>query len=385
MKQKSAKKHLSQKRTSKKSSLSLRYISISFLALVILFAGSSLFKATTKIHVLGTSTGPVFLADKGESDGQSTDNAPTSGPTGPTPSASGNGGNNTSGNNSGGSPTIISGGTTTQPASNTQVDCIGPDGKHFTTDFHNCQELNQKWGLNNFQFIPLGKSEDNQTETPEKPEPTQAAEHSQGKLEVQMEGNKSEFNLETAGTHIEMKQEDDGSISIKAKKADGTEVQLQTNALDQINESLKEKDIEVGTTSANGFAIRSGGVEAQTSFPLSVDPSTKTLAVTTPNGTTDVTVLPNQAVKSLLDQKVLSNILSTGNATTASAAAGTQTVGLTEVNNQPAFAIQGVSDKRLFGLFPVAFNKTVFVSAQNGQTLQTQESLINQILENLSF
>ncbi len=154
---------------------------------------------------------------------------------------------------------------------------------------------------------------------------------------------------------------------------------LGNDALTKINDALKEKDIQVGTNSAEGFTIKSHGVEAETHFPLSVNPATNALSVTTPAGTKTVTVLPNQAVQNLLQHQVLS-------AVSQSTASGAATpIILTQIDNQPAFAVKGVSDKKLFGIFPISLNKTVFVSAQTGTVLQTQQSFIDQILNALSF
>lgn len=218
------------------------------------------------------------------------------------------------------------------------------------------------------------------------PNPTEAPSHQtietpQGKVEIQQEGNKSQVNLESAGTHIEMKQEDNGALKVTAHKEDGTEVQMESKSLDTINAALKERDIEVSSTSATGLSIRSGDTEAKTNLPLSLDTATKNLSVTTSTGKTDLTILPNQAVLNVLQSKLLSGIPQQA----ATESATNKTISLIEFNNQPAFAIQGESNKRLLGLFPMSFSKTVYVSAQNGQVLQTQEDQFNKILESISF
>ena len=58
---------------------------------------------------------------------------------------------------------------------------------------------------------------------------------------------------------------------------------------------------------------------------------------------------------------------------------------LTEVNNELVFAVKGVLQKKLLGLIPVAFAKTGFVSATTGRITKTDETLINRILETISF
>lgn len=342
-----------------------RYATLIIIIIAVLLLVTLFVKAASRVHVLGATTDPVLLADMGDQQN-------------PSPQ-----------------PTEKVNTSTDQPSpSEALVDCLGPDGKHFTASFHDCQDINKQTGT--FQFTPLSKPEETKTDGANKRtgEPTtvpieetthQNIETPQGHFEVQTEGNKGELNLETAGMHIEMKKEDNGSLKLVAHKSDGTEVQLQTNALDQINEVLKEKDVEVSTSSANGFAIKSPGAQAITNFPLSIDPTTKSLAITTSNGTTDVTTLPNQAVQNALQQGQLTNVLSTANQTTPTVTTGNNIIDLTELNNQPVYAVQGVANKNLLGLFPVAFRKTVYVSVKDGQIVQVQQSLLNQLLQVVSF
>ncbi len=194
------------------------------------------------------------------------------------------------------------------------------------------------------------------------------------KVEFQSENGKREIHLQQGNSSIEISSED-GHLSVKAKNADGTEVQLQENALDKINEALKDEDVEIATTSGNGFLIRKGQFEAQTHFPLSINPTTNALTVTTPAGVKTVAILPDVAVNNLLRQKYIDEV--------ASSSANTGIV-LGVMNNQPAFQINGVDNKKLLGFISVAIDKTAFVSAQNGQVLKIDESFLSKLLDLLS-
>lgn len=353
------------------------------LVLAILVSGK-IASGVTKTHVLGAST--VLLADKGSDDSGNLDGSTSGSGAGSDSNGSGlnsGSGSSASGSNSSEGPGAItlSGATAgTTVSVDTKVDCVGPDGRHFTTDFKGCQELNLHWGHTNFSFTPLSTSNiENETNNKVEIQPTV---ENKGILEVEKEGSKAKIGLQTKGLHVELKTEDNGQLTIKAKQENGTEVTLQDNSLNAINETLKNRGVEVGTASAGELAIKSHGVEAHTSFPLSIDPTTDTLTVTTPAGTKEVTVLPNQAVQGLLNSHILSHVLSQTSGATSSA---TTVVALSAVNGQPVFEIQGVKEKHLLGIFPVAFQKTVTVSAQTDQVLSTQENLINQILESLSI
>lgn len=363
----------------------IRYISIGLIVLALIIIGGMISKAMSKVHVLGANTGPFILADQGNDINEDTISQPTTQvdqialpPQTNTSEDNSDSSTETqpNGNISSNEPHPA---TSPQPSDSTQVDCIGPDGKHFTTDFHACQELNQKWGRSNFNFTPLEKT----TFPPTKGGTKQPA-LPRNIQDRQQEGEKKPLPV-PSGTQFLLKNDGNGSATITAKHKDGSEEQLQPDAFAQINDTLKEKDMEVSTNSANGFSIKSGTVRAETNFPLSIDPTTKTLSVTTPTGTADVAILPNQAVQNVLTHRLLSHVLSSASQNAASSAAAEQTISLTQVNNQPAFAIPGVSEKKLLGIFTVAFAKTVFVSAQTGQIVQTQENTFDRILEAFSL
>ncbi len=391
MKKITRKKSSPTKRTKRnpQSILFVRYTSVAFALLVAAVAFKFLVAASSNVHVLGASTGPVLLARGGEDE---TETEHQNGQEQPEPphqeSNSGSGGQNSGGNGQSSNTTSPTD-TQPSPSSDTKVDCVGPDGKHFVTSFHDCQELNAKWGRKNFEFTKVGaSSESKKTEDKQKtiiPQ-TLTGQQTPSKLEVRKEGSKTEIKLEKPGSHIEIKREDDGRVKVKEKNEDGTEVELEEkDTIEKLNAELEDKGIEIGTGSAKKFAFKKGKIEAHTDFPLTVDPTTKQLSVTTESGTHDVTVLPDKAVQNLLDKKVLTNVVSTGTPTSGSVSDTNNVVGLTEVDNKPAFEIHGVKDKKVIGLFPVAFTKTVYVSAEDGKVLKTQQGTWDKILEFISF
>lgn len=154
-----------------------------------------------------------------------------------------------------------------------------------------------------------------------------------GKVQFQSENGNSEVSLQNNNSQLEIKNEN-GQLSINATDANGKETQLKTNSLEKINEALKNSDVQVGTSSANELTIRNGNVEAKTNFPLSINPTTNTLTVTTPAGVKDVAVLPNAAVQNLIQHGVINQVTTT---TTATNGAQLQQVTLGLLNNQPVF------------------------------------------------
>lgn len=388
MKKKSAKKSTHNKHISQ-SLVYIRYASLALMAVAVVLAGKGFLSATSRIHVLGVQTGPVLLADHGGDD--SAGESSGAGSSGGTSNSSGGG------NNSGSSPNIGdsqnpgssggSGSSQTSISNNTQVDCVGPDGNHFTTDFKSCSDLNNAWHHSNFSFTPLNtfqQSPEQENEAKPTPEQFKQQNPNQGKpneLRVKTEDGKARIDLIQNGIKVNIEQEGD-KVKIKAEKPDGTEIELETkNTLDVLNKELETEGVEIATTDANTIAIKKNGVEAETEFPIGVDPVSHELTITTPAGIKTVTVLPDQAVNNLLENKLLTSITSQ----TSSISGTTQNVNLTEVNNEATFEVQGVLQKRILGIIPVGFAKTEFVSTQTGNVVKTDETLLNRILEALSF
>lgn len=387
MAKKVVKKKVSAKKRPSENIVIYKYVSVGFAALLVVFAGKALISGVSTVHVLGASTGPVLLADHGSDDSGGSGSSDTSGSgssgggSGSSGSGSGSSGGSGSGSGGGGSapqpPT--QGSIDSQVSGGTTVDCVGPDGKHFTTSFSDCKNLNENWHRPNFSFTPLAttKGSDTSGSSGEEVKPTGTPE----RLEVETQHH-GRLNLEQKGLKMEIEVEN-GQIKAKAKNDDGKEVELESkDALEQMNDSLENDGIEITGSSGSAVELHKHGVKALTEFPLSIDPTTHELTITTPSGVKQVTILPDQAVENVLKSKVLSDIETEGSTDSAEV---TKTTSLTELNNEAVFEIHGVSQKRLLGLFPVGFAKTTFVSATNGDIVQTDESAFNKLLEAISF
>lgn len=197
-------------------------------------------------------------------------------------------------------------------------------------------------------------------------------------LKVRTEENKIKIKLDSRGGSFELENED-GKLKIKAKEKDGTETELESESIDDINDALKEEGIHIASASGNNLRIRKGEFEAETHFPLSIDPTTNMLTVTTPAGVKNVAVLPDQAVANLLKNNYINSVAS------GSATSTTQNIILGLLNNNPTYQINGISNQKLLGLFPVEIANTSFVSATNGDIIKVDETLFNRLLDLLSL
>lgn len=123
----------------------------------------------------------------------------------------------------------------------------------------------------------------------------------------------------------------------------------------------------------NSFQYQKDGsqMQVQTNFPLSVDPKTNSLTVTTPQGVKSVVILPDVAIQNMISAGIIS--------TQSAVVLGTDATGSAVYN------VDGTKEKRLLGIFNVNIDKTAQVSAQNGQVISVSQDFLSKLLDLLSF
>jgi hypothetical protein len=129
-----------------------------------------------------------------------------------------------------------------------------------------------------------------------------------------------------------------------------------------------------------GFIVATDG--AITDFPLKVDEETGTLTVTTPSGEKVVAILPDAAIKNMLAAKVMSYVTSVK--AEGELASTDKLVKLIEKDGVLLYEIDGVREHKLLGLIPLKSNVKAFVSAENGQVVKTEQSLLGRILSRIA-
>lgn len=194
-------------------------------------------------------------------------------------------------------------------------------------------------------------------------------------LQVKTEKNKLKIRLDSRGGKFEFENEN-GKLKIKAKEEDGSEFELESESIDDINEALEDEDISIASASGNKLRIRSGLFEAETHFPLSLNPTTNELTVTTPAGVKIVAVLPDQAVENLIRQKFI-DIVASSSADTG--------IELELQDNISSFKIKGIDHQKLLGVVPVDVDKTIFVSSEDGNVLKIDQSILSRLLDLFSI
>ncbi|MCL4360638.1 hypothetical protein M1555_05315 [Patescibacteria group bacterium] len=182
-------------------------------------------------------------------------------------------------------------------------------------------------------------------------------------------------------------QAQNGEVQLEAQDAGGNTLKTRTQERERtrLEQELQDKGIDVSSSDGE-LMIHKANVGAVSHFPLSVDPLTNSLVVTTPAGQKTVTVLPDAAVQNLLSRGIMP--VASGSATMSGTTAGgtpPSPIALTLHNNELVYQVEAQQQHRLFGFIPVTMPTTAYVSAENGQVVSETNSLLSQLVGLLSF
>lgn len=141
------------------------------------------------------------------------------------------------------------------------------------------------------------------------------------------------------------------------------------------------KELKV-LSSGDKTAFVQGVSGAVSEYPIKFDEKSGAILVTTPLGVKSVAVLPEAAVKSALYGKVIDNVGSVD--PKGVFASVNQLVRLENKGGVLAYFIKGEKEYKILGLVSVKFNVSTFVSAENGQVMESKTSLLSRILSRLA-
>lgn len=193
-----------------------------------------------------------------------------------------------------------------------------------------------------------------------------------GRIKVEIEKGKLKVKFENGRLKIKREHEGTDEAEFEGEELDEEEIE---DIEDEIEDELFEEGIEIATSSA-GVIIKKNNRRARTQFPLSINPETNELIVTTPSGQKVVTILPDQAVENMLSKNVLSDIGQED---------GEDSVEIETRNNELVYRVKGEKKHKFLGFIPLKTAITAFVSAQTGQLSAKEQSLLSQIISRLSF
>ncbi|MDO8487667.1 MAG: hypothetical protein Q7S45_05215 [Candidatus Curtissbacteria bacterium] len=120
------------------------------------------------------------------------------------------------------------------------------------------------------------------------------------------------------------------------------------------------------------FKIQQEGVEATTIFPIEINQETQTISVTTPKGTINIQVLPQQAITNLISN----NVFKDDEINEIEITEGQDE----ESPNETVFKVSGVRSVKIFGLFNYQFPQEAQVSTRDGTIVSQSRPLTANIL-----
>ncbi len=128
------------------------------------------------------------------------------------------------------------------------------------------------------------------------------------------------------------------------------------------------------STPAPQLEINANNVIAKSSMGLSVDPLSGILTVDTPSGPQKVTIMPDEALGIVVELKALNT-------------KGVVEPSILLVSEQGAliYRVSGERVEKLLGLFPLAIQKQILISADTGSVIKVELSLVAQVLSLLTF
>lgn len=207
------------------------------------------------------------------------------------------------------------------------------------------------------------------------------------RIRTRTKDGRTRIDITSGGIKTRLETRDDRVI-IKAELEDGSEVELEDDTIFKIEERLAANQIRISTDEANRIVIQRSSTGAVSEFPVSVDLATNQLIVNTPSGQKNLAILPDQAVQNLIAANVINRLggaAVVNSVTTGEAITLDQIITLGEKQGIPVYEINGISDQRLLGLIPVTIERTVEVSVETGQVVSSQTSLVNRLLDAVSF
>lgn len=260
---------------------------------------------------------------------------------------------------------------------------------------------NSNTGSSSNKTKTVSKTEDSETEVETEDGKTKIkVKNKEGEFETEIEDGKEKTKFETSAFKIEFEWEGNKFVA-KVKDEHGEDVDLEASEeaelFDELEDELDDDDIEIATDSAQlGFVQK--GNKVRTNFPLSVNPTTGELFVTTPSGTKVVTILPDVAIQNMIRAGVMTRTEEPplpptappeGTASSQEAAILPNIEGaaveLTEINEEPVYIISGVKDQQFLGVLPVEIKIKTTVSATDGRLVDLTQGFFSRILDLLSF
>lgn len=183
------------------------------------------------------------------------------------------------------------------------------------------------------------------------------SEEKESELEIEQEEGKTKVTIKTGGVERKFEfREKEGKTVLRMRFKDET--------------TGEESEFEL-KVKQNKFELKHKGTIATTSFPISIDPETNTLSVTTPAGTVVIKTLPSRAIEMMLSSGLADKVTQAEIIENPKPGPGESLV---------AIEVSGSKQKKFLGLFNVSAPLRIRVDAQSGETLDIERPLVFRLL-----
>lgn len=216
------------------------------------------------------------------------------------------------------------------------------------------------------------KREDQESE--ETPEPTESPEQEEAdeqeaeKIHQEVEQEVKRGQLESIEVTPRKENKKNGTLILEQKNGQTLEKQIPTSQSPVATlQNVLLGNVSLSVNESGTVTLVHEGVRIETTYPVVIDPQTKTVAIRTESGVSIISMFPS---------KILSQLSSADKPTV------TNSIQLTNENNIPTYAISGMQKRRFAGIFPVEAPFQTNVSAKDGSVLSIDEPWY---FRNLSF
>ncbi len=211
----------------------------------------------------------------------------------------------------------------------------------------------------------IGKGTVRPTEVPTPTPTTKPSITSTKKPEVAL--NKIKLKYRVKGDQVMLTAEDEKNMPIFVDEDDLRRVES------SVLSRLEKNGVVLSLANNNQLAVSKGGITAITDLPISVDVQSKSLVVTTTSGVKEVTVLPDKALKNIIDLGVVAEVNS-GVVPKIEYSGG-----------EVRYKFTGTKNYKMFGLIEVTVPITISVSANSGDEIPENQALITRVVRRLSI
>lgn len=167
----------------------------------------------------------------------------------------------------------------------------------------------------------------------------------------------------------------DGKVTLDVSSSSGEKSLDVTNYQDEIVEVEERPEVERYTISLDEgkFIIDQDGISAETYFPININPQTAGLTLETPSGFRYLSILPREAVETILRAKTINRLKE-----------GSRLV-ISEQNRELSYEIFGDKVIDIFNLLKYSVPVSSQVSASTGEILSVNQPTWLRILGFLFF